>query len=79
VSIDQSSPENDYALSKGATLNVNGGRQHGRLTATDSTLNISAGSTIASSSVRIGSEIRMSDAAVFDGLEVNNITGTLSG
>ncbi|KPX46275.1 autotransporter outer membrane beta-barrel domain-containing protein [Pseudomonas syringae pv. tagetis] len=79
VSIDQSSPANDYALSKGATLNVNGGSQHGRLTATDSTLNISAGSTIASSSVRNGSEIRMSDAAVSDGLEVNNSTGTLSG
>ncbi|PHN72726.1 hypothetical protein AO286_05835 [Pseudomonas syringae] len=79
VNIDQSSLANDYALSKGSTLNVNGGSQHGRITATGSTLNISAGSTIASAAVRNGSDMSMNGAAISNGLEVNNSTAAIVG
>ncbi|RMO85427.1 Autotransporter [Pseudomonas syringae pv. philadelphi] len=79
VNIDQSSLANDYALSNGSILNVNGGSQHGRITATGSTLNISGGSAVASAAVRNGSGMTMNGAAISNGLEVNNSTATISG
>lgn len=78
MDIDQSSPVNNYVLSSDATLNVNGGSQHGRVDSTGSMLNISAGSALVAATLRGGSELTMNGAAISNGLSITNSLGTVS-
>lgn len=77
--IDASSPANSYTLSNAATLNVNGGTQHGKVVATGSELNMAAGTGIESGELRDGSTAVMTGAAVRNGFTVNRSNATISG
>src|SRR5471032_654895 len=66
--IDGSSGVNDYTVTNGGTLNVNGGTQHGTVLSTASTVNVAAGSALKALSVSTGSEVTMVGATINNGL-----------
>lgn len=78
VDIDASSAANNYTLRSNATLNVNGGTQHGRVSAQASTLNMAAGSAIETASVDSGSVVNMTGATVRAGMSVNQSTAAIT-
>lgn len=77
LDIDRLSNSNNYIVTEGGTLNVKGGTQHGSVIVRNSTLTMTAGSSIEYADLSFGSSFTMTGSTVRSGTTLNESQGTI--